>query len=274
MHVGVGCGPALRLSGLRKRFGRTTAVAGVELSVPRGSCYGLVGPRGAGKTTVLAMAAGLVPPDEGTAEVFGADVRADPERARSAVGLVPDLVALPERPAGRELLYWLGRLCGEDGPAAEARARGLLDLLELGGAERASAAADEPGLRKRMGLAIALLYAPRLLLLDEPFDAVDQRSAAVMGAVLARFVASGGSVLFSSAVTAPVERLCDHVAVMIGGSVVASGPMTDVGGGGHGFAHTVAELSGEGWGSPRVPPAEPQQRSWLRPDTSNASPFN
>lgn len=243
-------GPALRLSGLRKRFGRATAVAGVELSVPSGSCFGLVGPRGAGKSTVLAMAAGLVRPDKGTAEVFGADVRTDPQRARPAVGLVPDLVALPPWPRGRELLSSLGRLCGEEGPAAEARAEALLALLELDGAQRASPPECDPGLRKRMGLAIALVHAPRLLLVDEPFDAVDARSAAVMGAVLTQFVAAGGSVLLAGAAVAPVERLCDHAAVMIGGSVVASGPMAP---GGDGLARVVDELSG----GERIPPRAP-----------------
>lgn len=220
--------PALRLSGLRKRFGAYTAVDGVELVVPSGSFYGLVGPNGAGKTTSLSMAVGLLRPDAGTSEIFGVDVWSDPVHAKSLVGVLPDGMMLPERLTGRELLHYLGRLRGMDARTVDARAEELLTVLELTEAERTLVIDYSTGMRKKVGLATALLHAPRLLVLDEPFEAVDPVSAATIRVILQRFVASGGSVVFSSHVMALVEQLCDHVGVIAKGRVVAAGTVSEV----------------------------------------------
>ncbi|GAB1818056.1 ABC transporter ATP-binding protein [Herbidospora sp. RD11066] len=227
-----GSAPALELEGLSKRFGPKVAVDHVTLSVPPGSFYGLVGPNGAGKTTSLSMAVGLLRPDSGHARIFGVDVWADPIDARARVGVLPDGLALPERLTGRELLTYLGRLRGLDKATADGRAKELLEILELDQAERTLVIDYSTGMRKKIGLATAMLHGPRLLVLDEPFEAVDPVSALTIRAMLKSFVSGGGSVVLSSHVMALVEQLCDHVAVIDKGRVAAAGPLDEVRAGG------------------------------------------
>jgi ABC-2 type transport system ATP-binding protein len=243
--------PALQMSGLRKAFGATVAVDDVRLTVPRGSFFGLVGPNGAGKTTSLSMAVGLLRPDGGTVRIFGVDVWESPKRAKALVGVLPDGMALPERLTGRELLTYTGLLRGLDSATVAARADELLGVLELTGAERTLVIDYSAGMRKKIGLATALLHAPRLLVLDEPFEAVDPVSASTIRTILQRFVASGGAVVLSSHVMDLVEKLCDHVAVITRGRVVASGPVAEVRGDQsleQAFVHLVGGRTGGGEG--------------------------
>jgi ABC-2 type transport system ATP-binding protein len=220
---------AFALAGLHKTFGENVAVDHVDLTVAPGSFYGLVGPNGAGKTTALSMAVGLLRPDEGHSSVFGVDVWKDPLRARRLMGVLPDGLALPEQLTGRELLTYLGQLRGLDSETVSTRAEELLDVMELsGGPERTLVVDYSTGMRKKIGLATALLHGPKVLVLDEPFEAVDPVSAATLKRILNRFVAAGGSVLLSSHVMALVEQLCDTVAVMAKGVVVAEGPLEEV----------------------------------------------
>ncbi|MTE15605.1 ABC transporter ATP-binding protein [Nocardia aurantiaca] len=220
--------PALDLDGLYKKFGGPWVVEGVNLSVPPGSFFGLVGPNGAGKTTTLSMAVGLLRPDHGAARIFGHEVWADPVQAKTVVGVLPDGLALPERLTGRELLNFTGLLRGMDKATVVARADELLHVLELDGAENTVVVDYSAGMRKKIGLATALLHAPKLLVLDEPFEAVDPVSAGTIRTILQRFVAAGGSVVLSSHVMALVESICDRVAVIDRGRVVASGTLAEV----------------------------------------------
>ncbi|MFC0547615.1 ABC transporter ATP-binding protein [Kutzneria chonburiensis] len=243
--------PALWISGLRKQFNATVAVDDVHLVVPRGSFFGLVGPNGAGKTTSLSMAVGLLRPDAGSVRIFGVDVWESPERAKSLVGVLPDGMALPERLTGRELLTYTGLLRGLDPATVAERANELLGVLELLDAERTLVIDYSAGMRKKIGLATALLHAPKLLVLDEPFEAVDPVSASTIRTILQRFVASGGAVVLSSHVMELVEKLCDHVAVITRGRVVASGPVDQVRGGQsleQAFVHLVGGRTGGGEG--------------------------
>jgi ABC-2 type transport system ATP-binding protein len=230
--------PALELVGLVKRFGETTAVDHLDLAVPPGSFFGLVGPNGAGKTTALSMAVGLLVPDAGIARVLGVEVWADPVAAKRLLGVLPDNLAL------------LGLLRGLDRATVAARAGELLEVLELTEAERTLVADYSAGMRKKITLATALLHTPRLLVLDEPFEAIDPVSAATIRAILRRFVDAGGSVVISSHVMALVEQLCDHVGVMARGRLVAAGTLDQVRGGGSlddAFARLVgARISVEG----------------------------
>lgn len=246
---------ALELAGLVKRFGPKTAVHDVTLTVPAGSFYGLVGPNGAGKTTSLSMAVGLLRPDAGHARIFGADVWGDPVQARARVGVLPDGLALPERLTGRELLVYLARLRGLDAATAAGRAAELLGLLDLLDAERTLVNDYSTGMRKKIGLATALLHGPRLLVLDEPFEAVDPVSALTIRGILRGFVDGGGSVVLSSHVMALVEQLCDHVAVIAGGRVAAAGTLDAVRDGDT-LENRFVELVGAGAGTRKAP-------SWL-----------
>src|SRR3984885_5322645 len=220
--------PALQFAGLTKRFGENVAVDHIDLVVPPGSFFGLVGPNGAGKTTSLSMAVGLLRPDAGTVTIFGRDVWADPVAAKALIGVLPDGLALPDRLSGREILLYLGLLRGMSREVVLQRADELLRVLELDGAEGTPVVDYSTGMKKKITLATALLHSPRLLLLDEPFEAVDPVSAATIRTILQRFVAAGGSVIFSSHVMALVERLCDHLAVLTAGRVVASGSLDEV----------------------------------------------
>lgn len=220
--------PALEIVNLCKRFGDRTAVDDISLRVPAGSFFGLVGPNGAGKTTTLSMAVGLLRPDRGTVRVEGLDVWADPIRARSRLGVLPDALALPERLTGRELLTFLGRLRGLTPAVAAGRADELLAVLDLAGADRTLVIDYSTGMRKKIGLAAAVLHGPSLLVLDEPFEAVDPVSALTVRAMLRRFVAAGGTVVLSSHVMATVELICDHVAVVHRGRIAAAGPLDQV----------------------------------------------
>ncbi|NUR86914.1 MAG: ABC transporter ATP-binding protein [Nonomuraea sp.] len=237
--------PALDISGLTKRFGDHLAVDAIDLTVPQGSFFGLVGQNGAGKTTTLSMAVGLLRPTAGGARIFGEDVWAAPERAKALVGVLPDGLAMPERLTGREVLTYLGLLRGLPKDEVARRAEELLAVLELDEAERTLVIEYSTGMRKKIGLATALLHAPRLLVLDEPFEAVDPVSAATIKTILRGFVAGGGSIVLSSHVMALVEQLCDHVAVIDKGSVAAAGTLEEVRGT-RSLEDTFVELVGDG----------------------------
>jgi ABC-2 type transport system ATP-binding protein len=220
--------PALALRGLVKRFDTVLAVAGIDLTVPAGSFYGLLGPNGAGKTTTINMAVGLLRPDHGRAIVLGRDVWRDPLEVKRSLGTLPDGVRLFDRLTGAELLEYTGLLRGMDPATIAERSRDLLDVLDLAGATRTLVVDYSAGMRKKIGLACALLHAPRLLVLDEPFEAVDPVSAALIRDILQRYVAGGGTVVFSSHVMEVVERLCDHVAILSDGVLRLHGSLAQV----------------------------------------------
>jgi ABC-2 type transport system ATP-binding protein len=225
--------PALRISGLAKSFGDTAAVSDVELTVQPGSFLGLVGPNGAGKTTLLSMAIGLLRPDRGTAYVLGEDVwsRSGSAAAKRLIGALPDGLALPQRLTGAELLTYVGLLRGMPEDVVRERTVELLDVLDLAHAGRTLIADYSTGMRKKIGLASALLHGPSVLVLDEPFEAVDPVSAAVVRAILAGFLAAGGTAVMSTHVMALVEQVCDHVAVMAHGQILRAGTLSQVRGG-------------------------------------------
>ncbi|GGQ45056.1 ABC transporter ATP-binding protein [Couchioplanes azureus] len=220
--------PALAVHGLMKRFDTKVAVAGIDVEVPAGSFFGLLGPNGAGKTTTLSMAVGLLRPDAGQVRILGYDVWADPVAAKARIGVLPDGVRLFDRLTGTELLAYHGMLRGMDADEVDRRSTELMDVLELGVGNRTLVVDYSAGMKKKIGLACALLHAPRLLVLDEPFEAVDPVSAALIRDILHRYVAGGGTVVFSSHVMAVVERLCSHVAIMAEGAIRVRGTLAEV----------------------------------------------
>jgi len=224
--------PALALRGLAKRFGAKVAVAGLDLDVPAGSFYGVVGPNGAGKTTTLSMATGLLRPDAGRAYVLGQDLWADPVGGKRLLGVLPDGVRLFDRLSGPELVRYAGLLRAMPRDVVETRARELLDALGLAEAGDTLVVDYSAGMTKKVALACALVHAPRLLVLDEPFEAVDPVSGATIRSILRAYVEGGGTVVLSSHVMDLVERLCDHVAVIAEGQVLAAGELAAVRGGG------------------------------------------
>ncbi|MGM7423489.1 ABC transporter ATP-binding protein [Cellulosimicrobium sp. CpK407] len=219
---------ALSLRGLWKRFGEKIAVAGIDLDVPAGSFYGLVGPNGAGKTTTLSMATGLLRPDAGSAHVHGTDLWADPVAGKRQLGVLPDGVRLFDRLTGAQLVTYAGLLRGMDRDTVAERTAELLAALDLAKGATTFVVDYSAGMTKKIALATALIHAPRTLVLDEPFEAVDPVSAANIRDILAGYVASGGTVVVSSHVMDLVQRMCDHVAVVAGGHVLAAGTVDAV----------------------------------------------
>lgn len=219
---------ALTLNALSKRFGPKVAVDQLSLQVPTGSMFGLVGPNGAGKTTTLSMATGLLRPDGGQALVLGRDVWTDPPAAKAAMGVLPDGLRLFDRLSGRELITYSGRLrrVGEEDIAQ--RREALLDALGLVEDADKLVVDYSAGMTKKVALACALIHAPRLIILDEPFEAVDPVSGDRIRTILRNFVRSGGTVIFSSHVMELVESLCDRVAVISEGRLVAEGTIDEV----------------------------------------------
>jgi ABC-2 type transport system ATP-binding protein len=220
--------PALRISGLAKRFGDKIAVAGIDLDVPTGSFYGLVGPNGAGKTTTLSMATGLLRPDAGTVAVHGIDVWQDPVAAKRMIGNLADGVRLFDRLTGEQLITYTAMMFGIPRPEIAPRVADLLAMMDLREAAGTIVADYSAGMTKKVALACALVHAPRMLVLDEPFESVDPVSAANIEDVLRSYTASGGSVIVSSHSMDLVQRMCDHVAILAAGRVLAAGTVDEV----------------------------------------------
>lgn len=221
-------GQALELLSLSKAFGPKWAVYDLSLEVPRGTLYGLIGPNGAGKTTTLSMATGLLRPTSGTARVLGTDVWADPAAAKAIMGVSPDGLRMFEHLTGRELLTYTGALRRMDPRVVEQRTRELLEVLELSADQHIMVADYSAGMKKKISLACALIHAPALLILDEPFESVDPVSGQVIRSILRKLVSGGRTVVMSSHVMELVEGLCDHVAVVAAGRILAHGPLDHV----------------------------------------------
>ncbi|CAD6011501.1 ABC transporter ATP-binding protein [Agreia sp. COWG] len=221
-------GPALEIRGLYKRFGEKIAVNNLDLTVPSGSFYGLVGPNGAGKTTTLSMATGLMRPDAGEIRIHNVNVWKDLLQAKRLVGVLSDGVRLFDRLTGTQLVTYAGLLSGMDRETVAARTSDLLQLLDLDSAGGTLVVDYSAGMTKKIALACALVHAPSLLVLDEPFESVDPVSAANIRDILEGFVKSGGTVIVSSHAMDLVQRMCDHVAVIAQGRVLAAGTTEDV----------------------------------------------
>jgi ABC-2 type transport system ATP-binding protein len=221
--------PAVELSALRKWFGDAVAVEDVSLAVQPGEVFGLLGPNGAGKTTILRMACGLLAPTGGTVRVAGVDVWREPLRAKRMLGYLDEEPLLYPNLSGREFLDLVGDLYSVPrGDVREARIVRLLEVLELDDKQHDLIAGYSHGMRNKIGLAALLLYEPQLLLLDEPTNGLDPRSARRVRDLLRELARKGVAVVLSTHILGVAQALCDRVAIVDRGRIVATGTVEEL----------------------------------------------
>ena len=216
------------LQGLTKRYGDFTAVGGIDLEIDEAQIYGLLGPNGAGKTTTLRMIAGILKPDSGRVLVLGHDNVADPMAARQVLGFVPDRPFVYDKLTGGELLRFSAGLHGLRGPEVERRIDELLQLWDLAPWKDQLVESYSHGMRQKLIISAALIHRPRVLVVDEPMVGLDPRSAWLLKDVLRKFADGGGTALVSTHTLELAESLCDRLAVIDRGRVVASGTIEDL----------------------------------------------
>jgi ABC-2 type transport system ATP-binding protein len=223
-----GAEPAVWTAGLRRTFGDVVAVDDVDLVVPRGSVYGFLGPNGAGKSTTIKCLTGLLRPSTGALRILGMDPTRDPVAVKRRVGVVPEDLALFDRLTGWETLDFVGQVHGLERQTIRQRAEELLELMDLRDAAAAMVADYSHGMRKKISLAAALLPAPGVLFLDEPFEGIDAVAARQIKNLLHAFAGRGGTIFLTSHVLEIVERLSDHVGVIHRGRLVAQGTLASL----------------------------------------------
>jgi ABC-2 type transport system ATP-binding protein len=214
---------AIVVEGLVKRFGETTALAGVDLTVAEGSVLGLLGPNGAGKTTVVRILTTLLRADEGRAEVLGLDVVRNADAVRGAIGLTGQYAAVDEYLTGFENLEMVGRLYHLPKQEARARAGELLERFDLADAAGRPAKTYSGGMRRRLDIAASLIARPRVLFLDEPTTGLDPRSRQGMWEFIAALAGGGTTILLTTQYLEEADRLADAMVVIDHGRVIARG---------------------------------------------------
>ncbi len=220
--------PALHAAGLRKRYGRATALDGFDLDVEPGTVHGLLGPNGAGKTTAVRCLTTLTTIDTGTATIDGIDIRRHPAAVRERIGLVGQFHAVDEALTARQNLVLFARLSGISKSRARARAHDLLDAFELADAADRAVAGFSGGMRRRLDIAASLVLTPAILFLDEPTTGLDPRGRATVWQAVREIAAAGTTVLLTTQYLDEADQLASRVSVMDHGRVIAEGRPDDL----------------------------------------------
>ena len=213
----------IRTQGLVKRYGKVVALDGLDLEVPKGTVLGLLGPNGAGKTTAIRILTTLLDPDEGTVEVAGMDVCAEPVKVRRRIGLSGQTAAVDEHLTGYENLDMVGRLYHLGKRPSQERARELLEQFDLVDAGNRPTKTYSGGMRRRLDLAAALVAKPEVIFLDEPTTGLDPRSRVQMWDTIQELVRGGSTVLLTTQYMEEAERLADDIVVIDRGHKIAQG---------------------------------------------------
>lgn len=220
--------PMIEAIGLQKHYGDTQAVKGIDLSVQPGEIFGFLGPNGAGKTTTIKMLVGLLRPSNGVARIGGYDVQREPIAAKSLIGYVPDQPYLPEKLTAREFLSFIGGLYQVDQATIRRRGEELLRLFDLHNRGDELVGGFSHGMRQKAALAGALLHNPRAFFLDEPTVGLDPRSARLIKDILREVADRGTAVFMSTHILEIAERMCDRVAIISQGQVIAIGTIEEL----------------------------------------------
>jgi ABC-2 type transport system ATP-binding protein len=211
--------PAIWARGLVRKFGKTTAVDDVDLSIMPGEFYGLLGQNGAGKTTTIKCIVGLLRPTAGTVGIGEFDSWESPTEVKARIGVLPEEFNLYERLTGAELLDFTAAMHGLDRDEALKRRNELLDMLDLLGAGSKLIGDYSRGMRKKVALGAAIIHRPPVLFLDEPFEGVDAVSARLIRNLLQQAAAGGTTIVFSSHEMHLVEKLCTRIGIMVDGAL-------------------------------------------------------
>jgi ABC-2 type transport system ATP-binding protein len=218
----------IRLIHLTKQYGKFTAVDDIDLVVPSGELFGFLGPNGAGKTTTFRMIAGILRPTSGTVEIGGIDINRNPLDAKARLGFIPDRPFVYDKLTGGEFLRFAAALYGQQGPAVERRIDELLELFELSRWKDELTEAYSHGMRQKLIISGALVHRPEVIVVDEPMVGLDPKSARLLKNLFRQFVDRGGTVLMSTHTLEVAETMCDRIAIIHGGRIVAHGTMAEV----------------------------------------------
>ena len=218
----------IRITGLTKRYGTFTAVDGLSLDIPPGTLFGFLGPNGAGKTTTLRMIAGILRPTEGTVEIAGEDIHKNAIAAKARLGYIPDRPFVYDKLTGAEFLRFTAALYGQDGPVVERRINELLELFELTRWKDELTESYSHGMRQKLIISSALVHKPEVIVVDEPMVGLDPKSGKLLKDLFREFVQRGGTVLMSTHTLEIAEGMCDRIAIIRGGTLVAYGTMDEL----------------------------------------------
>ena len=218
----------IRLNDLTKRYGSFTAVNHINLSVEAGELFGFLGPNGAGKTTTLRMIAGILQPTGGLVTIGGEDISENPLAAKAKLGYIPDRPFVYDKLTGAEFLRFVAALYGQDGDRVERRLNELLELFELAPWRDELTEAYSHGMRQKLIIASALVHRPEVVVVDEPMVGLDPRSAKLLKALFREFVDRGGTILMSTHTLEVAEAMCDRIAIIQEGNIVACGTMDEL----------------------------------------------
>lgn len=217
--------PALEAHELSRHFGRFQAVKSLNLTVPTGAFFGFLGPNGAGKSTTIKMLTGLLTPSAGSIRIFGENFHPQAVALKRKIGVVPEKLHLFEQLSAREYLHFSATMYGVAKSDIASRSEEILYFMRLEDKQHQALADYSHGMRKKIALAAALMHQPRLLFLDEPFEGLDVVSAKALQQLLKTLTQKGMTIFLTSHILDIVEKLCDHVAMIQQGELIASAPI-------------------------------------------------
>ncbi len=218
----------IRIQGLTKVYGRFVAVDNIDLHVPRGELFGFLGPNGAGKTTTLRMIAGIMRPTSGQILLGGDDLIENPLSAKQRLGFIPDRPFVYDKLTGAEFLRFVAGLYGQDGDIVERRTEELLDLFELSQWKNELVESYSHGMRQKLIISSALIHRPEVIVVDEPMVGLDPKAARLLKTIFRQFVERGGTVLMSTHTLEVAQAMCDRIAIIQHGKIVARGTMEEL----------------------------------------------